>query len=188
MVVVQYSPACRQALELATRLASGLRGELIVLGLIPIGVHGTGSRVGGIERRKPVELVRLESFAAGTLGAHPLVPYELAIAFALSSHRHVTEIATVRRVDLIVVGDARGPLRRRLLGGLADRLRATAPCPVLIVNRNARSSLLATAGRLASPDAFRRQPARLAGSGSDPAGSRDERSGSTAAYDAPRAP
>ena len=119
-----------------------------------------------MDERKLVELARLEAFVEGVLGAHPAVSYEPAIAFALSAHRHVAEIAASRRVDLIVAADPRGPVRRRLFSGLAGHIQAMAPCPVVIVNREARSSLLTVGRRLASPAGIGRQLALLAGSAS----------------------
>jgi nucleotide-binding universal stress UspA family protein len=107
---------------------------------------------------KSVEMTRLEVFVKDVLGTRPAVPYQPVIAFALSAHQHVSEIASARKPDLMVVGDPRGPLRRRLLPGLADCIRATATCPVVVVNREARSSLFAVP-RFATTTVFRPQPA-----------------------------
>ena len=144
LVVVRYSPVCRPALELAARLAVGLRGDLIILALIATGVRAAGTGVMRIADRTPFEMARLEGFVKEALGARPVVPYEPVIAFALCAHQHVAEIVWARKPDLLVVGDPRGRIRRRLLGGLADRIRATAPCPVVVVNRETRSSLFTT--------------------------------------------
>jgi hypothetical protein len=110
--------------------------------------------------QKPVELTHLKAFVKEALGTRPTVPYEPIIAFALSVHQHVAEIAAARRADLIVVGDSRGLLHRRLLGGSANRIRVAAPCPVVVVNRECRSSLFTSARRPAPTAALRPQPAQ----------------------------
>jgi nucleotide-binding universal stress UspA family protein len=165
LVVIRYSPVCRLALELAARLAAGLGGELIILALIPIGVRATGTGGVSIDDRRSVEMDHLDVFVKKVLGARPAVAYEPVIAFALSAHQHVAEIASARKPDLMVVGDPRGRVRRRLLGGLADRIRATATCPV-VVNRETRSSLFTTVHRLA-PAILRPQPLHRARNESD---------------------
>jgi nucleotide-binding universal stress UspA family protein len=166
LVVVRYSPVCRPALELAARLASGLGGELIVLALMPIGVRATGTGGVSMDDRRSVEIGHLDAFVTDILGARPAVPYEPVIAFALSAHQHVAEITSARKPDLMVVGDPRGRVRRRLLRGLADRIRATATCPVVVVNREMRSSLFTTVHRLA-PAILRPQSAPRASSESN---------------------
>jgi hypothetical protein len=118
-----------------------------------------------MDDRRSVEMDHLEVFVKDILGARPAVPYEPVIAFALSAHQHVAAITSARKPDLLVVGDPRGRVRRRLLVGLADRIRATAPCPVVVVNRETRSSLF-TVRRLA-PAILRPQSAQRASSESD---------------------
>jgi nucleotide-binding universal stress UspA family protein len=162
LVVIRYSPVCRPALELAARLAAGLEGELIILALIPIGVRATGTGGECMDDRRSVEMDHLDVFVKDVLGARPAVPYEPVIAFALSAHQHVAEITSARKPDLMVVGDPRGRVRRRLLGGL----RATATCPVVVVNRETRSSLFTTVHRLA-PAILRPRPVHRARNESD---------------------
>jgi nucleotide-binding universal stress UspA family protein len=166
LVVVRYSPVCRPALELAARLASGLGGELIILALIPIGVRATGTRGVCMDDRRSVEMDDLDVFVKDVLGKRPTVPYEPIVAFALSAHQHVAEITAAQKPDLMVVGDPRGRVRRRLLGGFADRIRATATCPVVVVNRDTRSSLFTTSRRL-GPAILRPLSAQRASSGPD---------------------
>jgi nucleotide-binding universal stress UspA family protein len=167
LVVVRYLPVCRSALGLAARLAAGLGGELIVLALISIGVRATGTRGELVDDRGSIEIGRLDAFVKDVLGARLAVSYEPVIAFALSAHQHIAEITSARKPDLMVVSDPRGRLHRRLLGGLPDRIRATATCPVVIVNRETRSSLF-TAVRHLAPTIQRPQSARRAASESDP--------------------
>jgi hypothetical protein len=119
-----------------------------------------------INDRESVEMVHLDAFVKEVLGTPPAVPYEPVIAFALSAHQHVAEITSARKPDLMVVGDPRGRVRRRLLGGLADRIRATAICPVVVVNRDTRSSLFTSVRRLA-PAILQPPPARRPRSESD---------------------
>jgi len=165
LVLVRYSPVCRSALELGARLAGGLGGELIVLALVPIGVRSTGTGVVRVDDRNTAEMARLEAFVKEILGERPAVPYDPVIAFALSAHQHVAEITSARKPDLMIVGDPRGRVRRRLLPGLADRLRATATCPLVVVNRESRSSLFGSVRRLAPailrPRARRRSSGEL---------------------------
>jgi hypothetical protein len=111
-----------------------------------------------MDDRKSLEMTHLEVFVKDVLGTRPAVPYEPVIAFALSAHQHVAEIVWARKPDLLVVGDPRGPVRRRLLGGLADSIRATATCPVVVVNREMRSSLFTIVRRLAPPILRRSSP------------------------------
>jgi nucleotide-binding universal stress UspA family protein len=102
-----------------------------------------------MDDRRSVEMGHLDAFVKDVLGARPALPYEPMIAFALSAHQHVAEITSARKPDLMVVGDPRGRVGRRLPGGLADRIRATATCPVVVVNRETPSSLFTTVRRLA---------------------------------------
>src|SRR5262249_19309257 len=99
-----------------------------------------------MDDRRSVEIGHFDVFVKDVLG--PAVPYEPVIAFALSAHQHVAEITAARNPDLMVVGDPRGRVRRRLLGGLAERIRAAGTCPVVVVNREMRSSLFTTLRRL----------------------------------------
>jgi nucleotide-binding universal stress UspA family protein len=119
-----------------------------------------------MDDRESAEIAHLDAFVKEVLGTRPAVAYDPAIAFALSAHQHVAEIISARKPDLMVVGDPRGPVRRRLLGGLADRIRATATCPVVVVNRETRSSLFTTVRRLA-PAILQPQSARSASGESD---------------------
>jgi len=119
-----------------------------------------------MDDRRSVEMDHLDGFVKDVLGARPAVPHEPVIAFALSAHQHVAEITSARKPDLMVVGDPRGRVRRRLLRGLADRIRATATCPVVVVNRETRSSLFTTGHRLA-PVILRPQPVHRARNESD---------------------
>jgi len=119
------------------------------LALIPIGIRATGTGGVCMDDRRSVEMGHLDAFVKDVLGARPALPYEPMIAFALSAHQHVAEITSARKPDLMVVGDPRGRVGRRLPGGLADRIRATATCPVVVVNRETRSSLFTTVRRLA---------------------------------------
>jgi hypothetical protein len=119
-----------------------------------------------MDDRRSVEMDYLDVFVKDVLGARPAVPCEPVIAFALSAHHHVAEITAARKPDLMVVGDPRGRVRRRLLGGLVDRIRAVATCPVVVVNRETRSSLFTTVRRLA-PAILRPPSTQRASSKSD---------------------
>lgn len=70
----------------------------------------------------------------------------------------ITEAARARHADLIVIGThGRGGISRFILGSVAQKVIATAPCPVLTVR--------AASGELDRPRARGKRPASMVGGG-----------------------
>lgn len=71
------------------------------------------------------------------------VPATLPVSRRLLSGDAVRRISEAAgALDLLVVGSrARGPVRRVLLGSVAERLTRAAPCPVLVVPRGAQTPM-----------------------------------------------
>lgn len=144
LVAANYSPSSYAALRLATQLASTLRARLVILRVLPIETYAMSAYPTGRDDgiRVEIESRRLEAFLNRALGQTGALPeHEMAIAFGTSPHRVIAEMAEKYGADLIVMGAHRGGIKRALFGGVSDKTRRVARCPVLTANAEARSSL-----------------------------------------------
>lgn len=136
-----FSPASRPAFEQALELAEADRAELLV-------VHVLGPVVaGGGEGYVPPRLYEeLEASARAyaqkeldglTAKAKKAGVRARSLLLTGIPHEQIARAAESRRADLIVIGThGRTGLARLLLGSVAARVLAIAPCPVLTVRRN----------------------------------------------------
>jgi nucleotide-binding universal stress UspA family protein len=134
-----FSPASRPAFRRAVELAKLLHGRLLVVHVTPppplVGEgYMTAGTIEAILRgqrdaaqRQLRALVR-RGRAAGVRAAGLLIETGL-------THEQIVRAARRQRADVIVMGThGRTGLTRLMLGSVAARVIATAPCPVLTVH------------------------------------------------------
>jgi nucleotide-binding universal stress UspA family protein len=137
------SEASRHAVRAATWLAGGLDAPLVLAHVFdPLGI-GTFAREEMLRRRITDEDLEQSARVAArrllddTAGAVTGAELETK----LEEGQPVPELrrlATERRATLLVAGAAaRGGLDRILIGSVAGRLAAVAPCPLVVVPRSA---------------------------------------------------
>jgi len=138
---VSYSEPSYAALRLAADLAGPLRARLLVLRVLPIQTYAMSAYpTSAGDGRVALETKRLESFLGRLMSEIGALPdYDLAIAFGLSRHRRIAEIAAEHDAQLIVMGARRGGLRRLVFGSLAERTRRVARCPILSADPDDRA-------------------------------------------------
>jgi universal stress protein A len=138
MMASDFSTASRPAFEQAVGLAKSTRATLLVmhaLALVPPTLGGeyippqTWDRIEAANRaeaRKRIDALVAKAKRAGVRAAGLIMvgsPYEVIVRAARS-----------KRADVLVMGThGRTGLPRFLLGSVATRVLATAPCPVLTV-------------------------------------------------------
>jgi nucleotide-binding universal stress UspA family protein len=129
-------PAFKKAIELAKRDRAMLELVHVISPVYPIGARVPASTYNQLAaaatdaaRKKLVELVA-RARAAGAKA-------DVTILEGTPAAR-IVHVARVRRADLIVMGtQGRTGLSRFLLGSVASRVLARAPCPVLTVRGKA---------------------------------------------------
>jgi nucleotide-binding universal stress UspA family protein len=135
LVPVNYSPSSRAAVRLAVDLAIPVGGRIAFLRVLPAQMHMMSWRVTDDRQRITREDRRLRSFVEALLREAQGEPdYELVIAVGTAPHRRIADVAADHRAALIVMGAHRGGIRHWLFGGVAERTRRAARCPVVSVN------------------------------------------------------
>jgi nucleotide-binding universal stress UspA family protein len=132
-----FSPASRPAFKRAVELAKLLHGRLLVVHVMPPMLVGEGymtretievilrSQRGAAERQ--LSALRRRAQTAGVRVSSLLIETGL-------THEQIIRAARRRRADLIVMGThGRTGLTRLMLGSVAARVIASAPCPVTTV-------------------------------------------------------
>ena len=134
-----FSPASRPAFREALEMAKALRAQLLivhalsVLPMIPAGYMtpdtwdklARGQRAVG---QRQLNRLLAKAKTAGVRASSLLVDVGV-------THEQIVRVARRKRADLIVMGThGRTGLTRALLGSVAARVIATAPCPVLTVH------------------------------------------------------
>jgi nucleotide-binding universal stress UspA family protein len=160
LVSTDFSSASRQAFRTAVELAAASDARLWIAHVIPAIPAGRLPRMyQGMDAFLQAEAdkrLRALTGAARAKGAAAR-----ALALRGFPHEAVRRAARAHRVDLIVLGThGRTGVGRALLGSVATRIIATAPCPVLSVARRrggakARRVLFATDFSEASGPAWR---------------------------------
>jgi nucleotide-binding universal stress UspA family protein len=119
---------------LAAYLAEPRAAKLIVLRVLPIESYAM-SRYGTEDTSKvDSETERLQAFVGQLFSEVPEKPeYEPLITFGAAPHRKIAEIAADHEASLIVMGAHGGGIRHLLFGGVAERTRRCASCPVVTI-------------------------------------------------------
>ena len=148
---MNYSPSSQAALRLAVDLAAPIGGKIVVLRVLAAQMHMMSWHLADDGPRITRENDRLLTFVDTLLSeAHGEPHYEIAIALDAAPHRKIAEVAEDYGAALIVMGAHRGGIRHWLFGGVAERTRRAARCPVVSVNapRGATSQPPATTPRI----------------------------------------
>ena len=139
LYAADFSPASRPAFKRALQLAGALHGRLLiahVIGPPPLVGEGylTPETLQALLRgqrdaaRRQLRALTARAKAAGVRAASLLVETG-------TTHERIVRAARRERADMIVMGThGRTGLTRLLLGSVAARVIATAPCPVLTVH------------------------------------------------------
>lgn len=127
LVAVDFSESSRLALELTARVCDPSRGEILV-------VHAASLEAGkGTVRDRERIFADAHERLAMFLAAVPLPIHGRPLIVFGEPEHEILEIARKRDVDLIAVGSAgKGPLRRAVLGSVAEGVMAEAACDVLV--------------------------------------------------------
>jgi nucleotide-binding universal stress UspA family protein len=141
-----FSPASRPAFRKAIELAKALGGQLALVHILPPVLVPT---VGAETYISPITYEQIERTARETATRHLR---RLATAARKAGARtstyliegapvadRIVRAAKVRRAGMIVMGThGRTGVTRLMLGSVASRVVATAPCPVLTVRSRSR--------------------------------------------------
>jgi nucleotide-binding universal stress UspA family protein len=134
LVAIDSSVASVAAIASASRLASQLNGELLIVHVLDAVSY---LRAQGIERFQPTLDDMQEAGRALLRQACLRMPRKIPVTTQLLTGdppEMIVGAAVAERADLIVMGtDSRGRLAHFLLGSCADTVIRYAPCPVLTV-------------------------------------------------------
>ncbi len=143
VAAVDFSETSDDALRLAAELAGCHDSELHLLHVIPDArqqawsVEAPGLDFSALQEESMADAERLlAQRSAVVVSALPRVVRR--VVAGLPAAREIAQYAATHRADLIVVGThGYGPVRRLVLGSVADRVVRMAPCPVLTVPHHA---------------------------------------------------
>ena len=133
-----FSPASRKALTTAVELARATGAPLLLVHVLPAWPFGRDralavrtydeiSRALRARARRQLDALLANAKARGVSASGTVVEFGAPAV-------QIARIARARHADLIVMGTrGRTGLTRALLGSVAARVVATAPCPVLTV-------------------------------------------------------
>ena len=123
----------RKALETVFELQPGLRPEIHVVSVGRLPEYAESQDEVNEAREKAEEFYRKRLDDAAHLAKERGVTIQAHMAFGKPSER-ILAVAAELAVDLIVVAvHPHHPLRRRILGGTADKIVDSADCSVLVV-------------------------------------------------------
>jgi nucleotide-binding universal stress UspA family protein len=144
-IVVAYdgSPEAQMALEDAIALARPSEAllKLVTVAEPPVISYGKGggSSQGWQTLKETVEAMMRDRLEQATAS----IPDDVRLESVLVNDEPATALAQIARNDgaLLMLGSrAYGPLRRVLLGSVATKLARTAPCPLIVHPRPAKSA------------------------------------------------
>ena len=147
IAAIDFSETSEDALRVACDLASSHGSTLHVLHVIPDArqqawsVEAPGLDFSALQQESVADAER--ALANRTLPAtSPLAHVVRQVLSGLPAAREIAQYAVTHSADLIVVGThGYGPVRRLVLGSVADQVVRMAPCPVLMVpHRTLRGS------------------------------------------------
>lgn len=137
LVPMDYSEAADAALRLAGRLARAFKGRVLVAHALPLPIYTVAEMVVWPIDGEWIaqETARLRKHAETVLEADGALPaLEVDVVMDMPFLR-ILQLASERRVDLIVMGThGRSGVKRLLLGSVAEKVVRLAPCPVLTVH------------------------------------------------------
>lgn len=133
-----FSPASRPAFRRAVALAKALRGRLLIAHVLPppplVGEGYMTPATIEAMLRGPRDAAQRQLRALVRRGRAAGVPVSSLLLEAGVTHEQIVRAARRQHADVIVMGThGRTGLTRLMLGSIAARVIATAPCPVLTV-------------------------------------------------------
>lgn len=139
VAAIDFSETSEDALVLAAELAACHGAELHLLHVIPDArqqawsVEAPGLDFSALQQESIADAER--QLAARTIPKVASLPKVVRrVVAGLPAAREIAQYAATHGADLIVVGThGYGPVRRLVLGSVADRVIRMAPCPVLTV-------------------------------------------------------
>ena len=139
VAAIDFSETSDDALRVASALACSLGSTLHLLHVIPDArqqawsVEAPGLDFSALQQESIADAEHV--LATRTLPAEtPVANVVRRVISGLPAAREIAQYAATNNADLIVVGThGYGPVRRLVLGSVADRLVRLAPCPVLMV-------------------------------------------------------
>jgi nucleotide-binding universal stress UspA family protein len=139
VAAIDFSETSDEALRVACELASSQGSTLHLLHVIPDArqqawsVEAPGLDFSALQQESVADAERV--LAARTLPAtSPVAHVVRKVVSGLPAAREIDQYAASQGADLIVVGThGYGPVRRLVLGSVADQVVRMAPCPVLMV-------------------------------------------------------
>ena len=139
VAAIDFSETSDDALRVACELAACHGSELHLLHVIPDArqqawsVEAPGLDFSALQQESMADAERL--LASRTLPVTTPVPRVVRrVVAGLPAAREIAQYAASHGADLIVVGThGYGPVRRLVLGSVADRVIRLSPCPVLTV-------------------------------------------------------
>jgi nucleotide-binding universal stress UspA family protein len=139
VAAIDFSETSEDALRVACDLASSQPSTLHLLHVIPDArqqawsIEAPGLDFSALQQESIADAER--ALATRTLPATgPLTRVVRQVVSGLPAAREIAQYAATHGADLIVVGThGYGPVRRLVLGSVADHVVRMAPCPVLMV-------------------------------------------------------
>jgi len=132
----------------AAELSEHLAARLVLVHVAPVpAIPGTAAVPGAAEELRQVEAERWRGLLTGLLAnGRQEARAERRVAFGMPAAA-LEALARDESADLIVVGSSgHGAFASALLGSVPAELARSAPCPVVVVGPQARSSSGASAG------------------------------------------
>lgn len=170
LVPTDFSDTARDALRIARDMAAATQAQLTVAHVVPdvwqqAWVAEAGIEVAGVQK---AWLDGANSRLKALADEEKLRGVNVSLVALIGTpHTAIVEYAGSHNVDLMVVGThGHGPIRRFVLGSVAERLIRAAHCPVLAVPHE---SLRATPSVAHAPAAR-----ELSAAGATPAGGADD--------------
>lgn len=139
VAAIDFSETSDDALRVACEVASSHNSELHLVHVIPDArqqawsVEAPGLDFSALQQESMADAERM--LEARTVPVTAQLPHVVRrVVAGLPAAREIAQYAASHGVDLIVVGThGYGPVRRLVLGSVADRVIRLAPCPVLTV-------------------------------------------------------
>jgi nucleotide-binding universal stress UspA family protein len=139
LIPVNYSRSSKAALHLAMLLAVPSKAKLVIVRVVPTPRRNMAASRPS-EDAAPVdqETERLQTFVAKLFAHAPAkTDHELIVAVDRVTDRKIAELAAAHDATLIIMGASGDGMRRRLFGGVVERIRCRVACPVVTIGARA---------------------------------------------------